>query len=60
MKRKYIAEWIPHLEMYRLYDPEHPNHTVAYESTREEISKRLDEERGDMEVTYDESRRANG
>lgn len=57
MRRTLIAKWIPHLEMYRLYDPSRPNHTVAYENTREEIERRAAEERDEVEITFDDSAR---
>lgn len=53
MKRTIIAKWIPHLEMYRLYDPSRPNHTIAYENDRVGILRRIAEERGEAEITFD-------
>lgn len=57
MKRTLIAEWIPHLEMYRLYDADTPNHTIAYENDRDGILRRIAEERGEVEITFDDSAR---
>lgn len=31
MKKELWAEWITYMKAYRLYDPKHPQATVAYE-----------------------------
>ena len=33
MKRYLRAEWIETMQAYRLYEPEYPQQTVAYEDT---------------------------
>ena len=33
---KLKAEWIPFMKAYRLYDPEHPQQTIAYEDDEDE------------------------
>lgn len=30
MAGKIIADWIPHMEAYRLYDPQNPQQAIAY------------------------------
>ena len=30
LKKEYYIEFVPYQEMYRVYDPEHPEHTVAW------------------------------
>lgn len=42
IKRKIIqlnAEWIPYRKDYRLYDPRHPEQTVAYVDSLEEAER---------------------
>lgn len=29
-KKRLNAEWIPYMKAYRLYEPQHPQQTVAY------------------------------
>jgi len=40
MAVKIIAEWIPHMMAYRLYDPEKPENTIAYEDNLDEAINR--------------------
>ena len=35
------AEWIPHMEAYRLYDASHPQQTVAYEENADMAEQRV-------------------
>lgn len=35
-KPRLIAEWIPYMKAYRLYDAKHPSNTVAYVDSIEE------------------------
>ena len=30
MKKQYKAEWLPEIQLYRIYDPEQPHQTIAY------------------------------
>lgn len=30
MKKRYKAEWLPEIQLYRIYDPEQPHQTIAY------------------------------
>lgn len=54
-QRTLIAEWQPHLELYRVYDPERPWHTISYASNHEAVERIASEERDHPTVTYDES-----
>lgn len=38
--RKIIAEWIPYMSAYRLYDPAHPEQTIAYEDSEDALRQR--------------------
>lgn len=38
------AEWIPYMKAYRLYDPRHPQQTVAYEKDEDAAEARALEE----------------
>lgn len=58
-QRTLIAEWQPRLELYRVYDPERPWHTISYASDRESVKRIAAEERDHPTVTYDESGRTN-
>ena len=45
--RGYVIEWIDYRNDYRIYDPKHPNWTVAYadgplENVKKEIDFNLD------------------
>ena len=41
-KQSYQADWIDYMDAYRVYDPEHPQQTVAYVDEEElQIDKRL-------------------
>lgn len=46
-----IAEWIPHMKAYRLYNPKHPQQTIAYEDD-EDTARRHAMENG-YEVTFE-------
>lgn len=46
-----IAEWIPHMRAYRLYDSKHPQQTIAYEND-EDTAMRHAMENG-YEVTFE-------
>ena len=35
MEKRLNAEWITYMKAYRLYDPRHPQQTVAYEDSEE-------------------------
>lgn len=45
-----IAEWIPYMMAYRLYDPKHPQQTIAYEDDKD-TEKQHATENG-YEVTF--------
>lgn len=58
-KRLLIAEWQRGLELYRVYDPYTPWHTISYASDHEAVERIAAEERDHPTVTYDESGRTN-
>ena len=37
---KIIADWIPHMEAYRLYDPQYPQQAIAYVDDPKEAEDR--------------------
>lgn len=37
---KIIADWIPHMEVYRLYDPQYPQQAIAYVDDPKEAEDR--------------------
>ena len=37
---KIIADWIPYMEAYRLYDPQYPQQTIAYVDDPKEAEDR--------------------
>ena len=37
---KIVADWIPHMKTYRLYDPEHPEQAFAYVDDPKEAEDR--------------------
>lgn len=41
---KLNAEWIPHMKVYRLYNPYYPQQTVAYEEDKDVAEARALEE----------------
>lgn len=47
-----IAEWISYMRAYRLYDPKHPQQTIAYEDCDEDTVRRHAMENG-YEVTFE-------
>lgn len=47
MAKRLNAEWIPWMKAYRLYDPQNPQQTVAYEDDED------DAERHAIENGYD-------
>lgn len=42
--KKLCAEWIDYMDLYRLYEPERPGQTVAYEDDLNVARKRAVEE----------------
>ena len=54
-KRLLIAEWQRGLELYRVYDPERPWHTISYASDHEAVERIAREENVEVSVVYDES-----
>ena len=54
-KRLLIAEWQRGLELYRVYDPERPWHTISYATDKSQVKRIAAQERGEITVVYDES-----
>lgn len=36
---KLVAEWIPYMHAYRVYDPHKPQYTVAYEEDEDKLAE---------------------
>lgn len=36
---KFVAEWIPYMHAYRVYDPHKPQYTVAYEEDEDKLAE---------------------
>ena len=47
------AEWIPYMKSYRLYDPKHPQDTIAYVDDLDEARRQAKEEHGARIVECD-------
>lgn len=37
---KITADWIPHMKVYRIYDPKHPEQAIAYVDDLKEVEDR--------------------
>ena len=55
MKRTLIAECRRDLELYRVYDPEKPWHTISFATDKSAVKRIAAQETGDPEVVYKES-----
>lgn len=52
MLKMIIAEWMPYMMAYRLYDPEYPQKTIAYEEDKDTVKRRAIENGNEVSFEY--------